>query len=358
MKKMFSYLVVRLAVAWIDLLTHKHALLLREVGLYLREKGFEVFYTSRKMGTLTQFLSKLSINAEIVGSHGGRALGQKLVHSLERSIELAKLVMKKKPSIAISHASPEAARIAYGLGIPHVCISDSPHAEAVSKLTIPLSTHLLSPWVIARERWKPYLVPSCKLVTYRALDPAVWLKSAKHKPHKKPLVVVRPEEYYASYISGEGVSERLVTLLSKLYRKRGVRVKVFSRTREQAAKLRKASEGGIEVIYGVFDGAQVLSRAWVFIGLGGTMTCEAALLGVPVVALPPRDLTEVEKFLVKRGLVEVAELAEEAISIVEHVLENPEEAFEKWHKKSLNLWREISVEEFFQRLYMCVEQAT
>jgi predicted glycosyltransferase len=42
----------------------------------------------------------------------------------------------------------------------------------------------------------------------------------------------------------------------------------------------------------------------VFLGGGGTMSAEAALLGVPVISYYPGEPTFVEKYLIKYGLVE------------------------------------------------------
>jgi hypothetical protein len=54
----------------------------------------------------------------------------------------------------------------------------------------------------------------------------------------------------------------------------------------------------------VIDAISLMRVSSVFLGGGGTMTAEAALLGVPVISYYPGDATFVERFLINQGLVE------------------------------------------------------
>lgn len=54
----------------------------------------------------------------------------------------------------------------------------------------------------------------------------------------------------------------------------------------------------------VIDAISLLQASTAFIGGGGTMSAEAALLGVPTVSYYPGEQTFVEKFLVNYGLIE------------------------------------------------------
>ena len=101
---------------------------------------------------------------------------EKLQESANRIHQLAYEIRKFEPDIAITFSSPEGARVAFGLGIKHIGFNDSPHAEAVSKLTIPLMDHLFSPWVIPYSAWALFGISKKNITRYRALDPASWLK--------------------------------------------------------------------------------------------------------------------------------------------------------------------------------------
>ena len=58
---------------------------------------------------------------------------------------LMPIIEKFKPDVTASFCSADAARISYGLQIKHVAFCDSPHSEAVMKLTMPLIQKLLIP---------------------------------------------------------------------------------------------------------------------------------------------------------------------------------------------------------------------
>jgi len=57
------------------------------------------------------------------------------------------------------------------------------------------------------------------------------------------------------------------------------------------------------VCQSVIDAPSLLSFTSVFVGAGGTMTTEAALLGVPTFSCYPDKPFLVEKYLIKQGLI-------------------------------------------------------
>lgn len=54
----------------------------------------------------------------------------------------------------------------------------------------------------------------------------------------------------------------------------------------------------------IIDAIALMSISSVFVGGGGTMTAEAAMMGLPVISYYPGEPTFVEKFLVNQGLVD------------------------------------------------------
>lgn len=67
---------------------------------------------------------------------------------------MTKKIKEFGPKIAIIFCSPEDSRISFGLGIKHIAFCDSPHAEAVMKLTLPLIQKLLIPSVIPKKNFQ------------------------------------------------------------------------------------------------------------------------------------------------------------------------------------------------------------
>ena len=77
---------------------------------------------------------------------------------------------------------------------------------------------------------------------------------------------------------------------------------VLARYTKQIINLRKVIGSKVKIIKMSFDGKYLLNNTDIFIGSGGTMTAESALMGIPTVsynAVP----NIIENFLVKKSLV-------------------------------------------------------
>ena len=302
---------------WLDILTPKQANFLGELHRRLNAKGFETVLTTREYREVNELLELKSIEAVIVGRHGGGHVKDKLIESSKRITALTRIVDEEKPDCAISFSSPEAARVAFGLKIPHYCISDSPHAEAVCRLTIPLSQKLFTPWVIPLYVWKRYTANTRDIIRYHALDPIVWVsRNPKDStPPKslgldlsKPIVVVRTPEEFAAYLSDgpSAVPDAGSEIVSKLLdlAEDDFKLVVLPRYENQVETFKKRFGNRIIVSERVIDAVPLIRAAAVFIGGGGTMTAEAALLGTPAISYFPGEPTFVDRFLVSYGLVE------------------------------------------------------
>lgn len=302
---------------WIDVLTPKQANFFAELHHRLNAKGFKTLVTTREYREVNELLELRGLKADQIGRHGGPAFGDKLVESSRRILGLTKAVEEYRADVAISFSSPEAARVAFGLKIPHYCISDSPHAEAVCKLTIPLSQKLFTPWVVPLWAWKRYGINPRDIVRYHALDPKVWLTSYKSSSKTlagfnldpaRPVMVVRTPEEFAAYLS-DLVSSAPSTAADIIGRvldldDGSLQIIVLPRYDVQGEKFRKRFGNRIIVPEHIIDAIALMRVSSVFVGGGGTMTTEAALLGLPVISYYPGEPTFVERFLVNQGLVE------------------------------------------------------
>jgi predicted glycosyltransferase len=302
---------------WLDVLTPKQANFLGELRNRLEAKGFKTFLTTREYREVTELLQLRGLKATSVGRHGGEKLKDKLIESSKRVSELARVIGEESVDVAISFSSPEAARVAFGLGISHYCISDSPHADAVSRLTIPLSEKLFTPWIIPIHAWTRYGIKPRDIIRYRALDPVVWLSKYKTNMRaldvlkldfSKSVIVIRPPEEYASYLSDRhsSIASNVAETVSKIIEVNGdgSQVVILPRYDVQGERFTKRFGNRVIVPEHVIDAVSLMRVSSVFLGGGGTMTAEAALLGVPVISYYPGDATFVERFLINHGLVE------------------------------------------------------
>ncbi|MGQ9691107.1 MAG: DUF354 domain-containing protein [Thermoproteota archaeon] len=302
----------------IDILTPKQALLFGKVRERL-EKRCKVWITSRRYIELNNIFKLSQLRPIIMGEHGGGDPYGKLRSYISRINQLSKFVKNISPDLVLSFSSPEAARVAFGLGIRHVSVNDSPHSEYVARLTIPLSCKLLTPKIVGKDVWLRYGIERRNIVVYSSLDPVAWLKDFtpdksvldKYALYKGEYIVYRPEEYRASYLN---VRKLTIKTVSEIYHKEiasmDLKLVIVPRYEKEAYSRLLGKNRGLVILDHGEDTRSILFYSRGFIGAGGTMNAEASLLGVPTISLSPSNII-VEKYLVRKGLLSKASNKEE-----------------------------------------------
>ncbi|MDQ4074043.1 MAG: DUF354 domain-containing protein [Thermoproteota archaeon] len=329
----------------------------------LKRQNIDILCTSRKYREANE-LSKLKrLDLLLVGSHGGANLYNKLYQSTNRIIALSKIIKNFSPDLAISFSSPEASRVSFGLGITHLGFNDSPHAEAVARLTIPLITKLFSPSMIPLSAWTKYGIPKDRIITYSGLDPVAWLikrdtpslssssysftstetdgiidaRKGNNKKNKntktladlktdpsKKTILVRLEESKAAYIINQQKKKLTVSPLELIdyvvshFSERN-NIVILCRYQDQIREISKRYRNKAIVLTKVVDGLDLLKSIDVFIGAGGTMTAESALLGIPTISIAPVRFY-IDDFLKKTGLVKRAFTTSQMINSINSFL--------------------------------------
>src|SRR6058998_2179786 len=237
---------------WIDILTPKHALFFEPLYRDLARGGHELLLTTRTYREAQEALGLKQLSFHVVGEHGGATRYGKLLASGRRVVKLVPLIDKWQPDTAVSFTSPEAARVAFGLGIPHVAVNDSPHSWMVARLAVPLSRFVCSPWIIPRPVWLELGARHDGVVLYKALDPAAWLKrftpdervfDSLGLDRDRPLIMFRTEEAFAAYLIGRASDSAPVVgpvISDILEMKLDVQIVVSTRYGRQAPVLRKS----------------------------------------------------------------------------------------------------------------------
>jgi predicted glycosyltransferase len=80
---------------------------------------------------------------------------------------------------------------------------------------------------------------------------------------------------------------------------------VLCRYEDQIAEVQSRYGNKVQVLTDIVDGIALIKSTQLFVGAGGTMTAEAALLGKPTISIAPIQFY-VDKYLVKSGLVKRA----------------------------------------------------
>ena len=291
---------------WIDILTPKQLLFSEPIVEKLGKKH-DLLCTSREYEEVSKLAKIRDFDLVFVGKHGGGAKEAKLKASIDRMGRLSAKIRAFSPDIAISFCSPEAARIAFGLGIKHVAFCDSPHAEAVMRLTLPLIQKLLIPFTIPKKKFSKYGIDEKNIIQYKAIDAFVTIQRKIDQKAKLPFknnnrknILIRVEEEEASYTSK---SSKIIPIIKKIEREfENENIVVLGRYAKQIENLQKTVGKKVKIVKMTYDGKHLLKNTDVFIGSGGTMTAESALMGIPTIsynAVP----NIIENFLVKKYLV-------------------------------------------------------
>ena len=239
---------------------------------------------------------------------------------------LSRAVPRFGPDLAVSLCSPEAARVAYGLGINHVAfgggqgggIGGEGEDSCEPRRTAPLAQKMIVPWL---EPAAPYLrrgLAAADLVRFRGTIESVTARRkrpplprpgraagrAEEKMIRPGSVLVRPPA------GGNGRADPIrwaagVAGAAAGAAGDGGAVAVVLARRGQARALRAALGRRARVVDadGRIDGMLLLSRCGALVGQGGSaMVAEAALSGAPAVSYGGRP-GAAEKHLGRRGLV-------------------------------------------------------
>ena len=269
-------------------------------------KNHKILSTSRNYREVVELAKLKHIDLLLIGRHGGSRKDEKLKASIQRMDNLIDVVTKFSPDLTISFCSPEAARVSFGLGIKHVVFSDSPHADAVMRLSVPLAQKALIPWIIPKREFEKFGMSRNNIIHYRSIDAATIVKDKSniipfYVDKSKKTIIIRPEESEAAYIGErKNVSNNIIHEFSKESKR--YNIIVLARYTSQKNMIKRKYGNKVKIMDKIVDGKALLSVTDVFIGSGGTMTAESALMGVPTISYDAAP-NYIEKYLVRTGLV-------------------------------------------------------
>lgn len=314
------------------------------------QKNNKLLCTSRNYREVVELAKIRGINLVFVGKHGGSDKTGKLKASLTRMHRLLSIVEKFKPELTVSFCSPEASRIAYGIGVKHIAFCDSPHAEAVMRLSLPIIQTLLIPWIIPKKEFTKYGISEKEISQYKAIDASVIVKERSKNNlnynfllKKKKTILIRPEESEAAYVFDN--QNRIIKIIREIIKEfPNYNVVILGRYLPQISQLKHEFGSKVIVMDKVVDGKSLLKFVDVFIGSGGTMTAEAALMGIPTISYDAVP-NYIEQYLVKNGLVKREENPQKIVFLVKKILKTNNKISKNKAKKILS-----SMEDPFSKL--------
>ena len=276
---------------WYDACTGKHMRYGITIARHMRKLGYDFILTTRKHPDTLPLAKLYGENPIVVGKYAPASKLSRLRESSRRILSFCRLFENEKPDLAMMHVSIECARTAFGLGIPLIATFDTPHAEAQCRLTVPLTNVLITPKAIPKSTILQY--GAKRIISYEGVDEVAWIKNFKPLmkfDFKKPFIVVRQAETKAAYAAGiKDITEKIARKLTKLG-------KVIFLPRYE-----RKSRKGLVVPKSYIDSASLAVQADLVVGVGGTISREAALAGTPSIVIKLFEEMYVNKYLAKKG---------------------------------------------------------
>jgi hypothetical protein len=317
---------------WYDACTGKHIRYGTAIARQLRKSGHEVIFTTREHPDTLALAKIIGETPIVIGKYNPTSLFTRLEESSNRMLQFLKLFKDSIPDTAISSQSVELCRVAFGLNIPTILTADTPHAEAVNRLTIPLADTLVTSKAIPKRIFKSY--GAQKIIQFNGVDEVAWMQNFKPSQKyefAKPLIVVRQMETKSAYaLEKIDVTEKLAKKLANFGN-------VLFITRYNAQK-----REDFLTTKNFVDAAALVSNADIVVSMGGTIAREAALQGIPSIVLSELGQTYVNKYLTQKGFPLFIVPASKVIAIARRhfgkkwdvkeklaKLENPVDAIEK-----------------------------
>jgi hypothetical protein len=293
---------------WIDLDNTPHVPFFKPIIRELEKRGYEIVVTARDAFQVCDLADRLDVSYQKIGRHHGKNKILKVIGLFSRSLQLAPVILRERPVLALSHGSRSQIMLANMFRIPSVLIEDYEYAE------FPL---LMRPgWRIVPEAISDDAVSgkNGRTLKYPGIKENVYVPDFIPDPQilgqlqlsdKDIIVTMRPPATEAHYHNT--ASEQLfVAAMQRLCGTPAARVILLPRNKKQAAEImekwpRWFDKGKATVPKHALDGLNLLWHSDLVISGGGTMNRESAALGVPVYSIFRGKIGAVDKYLSASG---------------------------------------------------------
>ena len=309
---------------WIDLSNSPHVLFFNPIINKLEEQGHNIIVSHRDFAQTSRLCKIYGISSTLIGIHGGQGVLRKIRNISGRAMQLRAFAKKHgKIDMAVSHNSYSHCIAAKSLGIPYITIMDYEYQPA-NHINFRLADKILVPFTFKIEEIRKYGAAEKRLEKYPGLkediylwefrhDSGFWQKEFPELDPGKVMCTVRPPATMAAYHNFE--NPIFYDLLKFLLLNNDVHVVLFPRTQAQRDQLKQKFPNLFMPSKSV-NGAQLISNSDLIISAGGTMNREAAVLGTPVYTIYAGKMGSVDKYLIKKGKIQLLHKKSEFKTIV------------------------------------------
>ena len=292
---------------WIDLDNSPHVPFFAPIIRELETRGHSLLVTARDFAQVRQLVELLHLKCKIIGRHYGKNTLYKIAGVAIRASQLASVVWRARPDLAISHGSRAQLLLSALLRVPSVDISDYEYATDFKGIR---PNWIITPEIIPSSCWP---VPEQCVLHYPGIKEDVYvpkfvpdqsLLARLNVPEKAILVTLRPPASHAHYHNPESDS-LFAEVVNWLLAHDDVITVLLPRTQQQENEIRGQwgtyfAAGKLLVPSGAVDGLNLIWHSDLVISGGGTMNREAAALNVPVYSTFRGKIGAIDQYLVEQ----------------------------------------------------------
>ena len=292
---------------WIDLTNSPHVNFFAGMINEL-QRNHDVLLTCRPLANTIDLLQLHKFRFHIVGRHYGQSKLKKITGFPVRLWQLYQFLKDEHIDVAISHSSFYSPAVSRLLGVRCIYLNDNEHA-AGNRISFLFADHIMIPEFLHKKKIIKQGAREYKIIKYPGVKEGVYLwnyRSGTSKsrdtidlPEGDQAIFIRPEPWSAQYYKGE--KNFIDSLLLEL--KNNFKIFLLPRGDEQKAYYRQEQFSAITVLEKSIGLADIMENCTVFIGAGGTMTREAAVLGVPTISIYQGELLDVDRYLLDSGVM-------------------------------------------------------
>ncbi len=294
---------------WIDLSNSPHPLLFFPVGRRLTEAGHEVLLTARDNAQTVELARERWLDeVAVIGGQSPRSRPKKLREMSQRIMSLRRWAASARPDVALSHNSYGQIVAARAAGIAVVTAMDYEH-QPLNHLAFRLARTVLLPDILPATAVRRQGAAPRKVVRYPGLKEELYVGDFEPDPEilakiglssrPRVLVVVRTPPSRAIY--HPSANEFFDDVLRTVCGQDGVVCVALARHPEQVEAIEGLELSNCMVRRAATDSRSLMYAADAMIGAGGTMTREAALMGIPTWTLFAGKTPAADAWLEREG---------------------------------------------------------
>ena len=287
---------------WFDLTNSPHINFFRQMIEELKAEGHEVVITCRPLANTIDLLDLYKMDYTVVGKHYGKSSYKKALGFFVRVWQLRQFLKKKKVDVGISQSSFYSPIAGFLAGVPTIYTNDNEHA-AGNKISFLFAKKIFIPEFIPKENVTNLFVKEKKVIQYPGVKEGIYLwkkyKGFKLDISKLNKIYIRTEPQLAQYYTGKlNFMDSIIKGLKDNYE-----VVLLPRTADQADYYSTDEFKGVTVCKKPLPFEEIAKDCLLFIGAGGTMTREMAVIGIPTISVYQDALLDVDKYLIKEGIM-------------------------------------------------------